>query len=198
MSIPVIRHVSFEGPGYLGQALRAAGLPFACFDLFDHVAPPDANAIDSLIVMGGPMSANDPLDYLRVEMGLIEQALRRGIPVLGICLGAQLIAKVLGARVFRNRVSEIGWFPVHWTAAGIGDLLFHGLPQPADTFHWHGEMFDLPAGAELLAWSERCAHQAFRFGKNVYGLQFHPEVDPDMVQDWITQDENCSDVRELE
>jgi GMP synthase-like glutamine amidotransferase len=109
-----------------------------------------------------------------------------------------LIAKALGARVYRNPVKEIGWFPVEWTPAAACDPLFAGLSAPETVFHWHGETFDLPPGAEWLARSEACAHQAFRVGANVYGLQFHLEVTPEMIADWVTQDQNSPDVRELD
>ena len=109
--------------------------------------------------------------------------------------GAQLIAKALGARVYRNRAKEIGWYPVYWTDAGRAEWR---LSEPETVFHWHGETFDLPAGAELLAYSDLCRHQAYRVGKNILGLQFHLEVTPEMIADWLTQDANCGDVREVE
>ena len=144
--------------------------------------------------MGGPMSANDPLPGLAEELGLIRRAVIEGMPLLGICLGSQLIAKALGARVYRNRELEIGWEPVHLTDAGRADPLFSGLASPLMLFHWHGETFDLPEGAERLAWSAKCRHQAFRYGRSVYGLQFHPEVTSAMIADWCEQPVNCGDM----
>ncbi len=143
------------------------------------------------------MSANDPLASLSAELRLIERALKDGTPMLGVCLGAQLIAKALGAPVYRNAELEIGWAPVHFTDAGKADPLFCGMQSPTTFFHWHGETFDLPAGAEWLAYSEKCRHQAYRFGRNVYGLQFHPEVTAAMVEDWQEQAVNCGDVASL-
>jgi GMP synthase-like glutamine amidotransferase len=167
--------------------------------MFDGApAPERIGEAAGLIFMGGPMSANDDLPYLRAELALIEQAAQAGVPILGVCLGSQLIAKALGARVYRNRVKEIGWYPVSWTPAAASDPLFAGLAAPETVFHWHGETFDLPPGAEWLARSEACAHQAFRVGANVYGLQFHLEVTPEMIADWVAQDQNCHDVRELD
>ena len=120
-----------------------------------------------------------------------------GKPVLGICLGAQLLAQSLGAKVYRNTEKEIGWFKIYFTdAADRQDALFTGLDREETVFHWHGETFDLPAGSDLLAWSDACRNQAFRHGQ-VYGLQFHLEVTPEMIADWCRQDENCGDVGEL-
>ncbi len=152
---------------------------------------------DRLIVMGGPMSANDPITGLADELRTIDRALVRGTPILGICLGSQLIAKALGARVYRNSELEIGWEPVYLTDAGCADPLFHGTQSPATFFHWHGETFDLPSGAEWLAWSKKTRHQAYRYGSNVYGLQFHPELDSAMIADWCEQPVNCGDVATL-
>ncbi|MGA9623052.1 MAG: hypothetical protein WBQ65_01170, partial [Bryobacteraceae bacterium] len=116
---------------------------------------------------------------------------------LGVCLGAQLIAKALGAKVYRNPVKEIGWFEIHFTGAAARDPLFAGVGPSETVFHWHGETFDLPPGAERLAYSEACRNQAFRFAAGVFGLQFHLEVTPAMIEDWSAQDANCGDVREL-
>jgi GMP synthase-like glutamine amidotransferase len=195
--ITVVRHVPFEGLGRIGPALDRAGLSYQYFDLFAGNTPPDPAASPGLILMGGPMSANDNQDYLRAELHLIEKTVRAGRPILGVCLGAQLIAKALGERVYRNPVKEIGWFALHLNGAAATDPLLAGLPNPIDVLQWHGETFDLPAGATHLAWSERCRNQAFRYGEQVYGFQFHLETTPDMIADWSQQDANCGDVREL-
>jgi GMP synthase-like glutamine amidotransferase len=195
--VTVIRHVPFEGLGRIGPALDRAGLAFKYFDLFAGAASPEVAASPALILMGGPQSANDDEEYLRTELRVIEAMIAAGKPVLGICLGAQLIAKALGRRVYRNPAKEIGWFPLHFTPAGSGDPLLSGLPNPTTVLQWHGETFNLPAGAELLAWSELCRNQAFRYGSQVYGFQFHLETTPDMIADWCRQDANCGDVSEL-
>jgi GMP synthase (glutamine-hydrolysing) len=199
MSVFAFRHVPFEGLGYIADALGEHGLDCRIIDLWqDSPEMPDMAAVSGLIFMGGPMSVNDDLPWLRQEERLIRKAAERGVPVLGVCLGAQLIARALGARVYRNRAKEIGWFDIDQHAGAARDPLFRGLPSRATVFHWHGENFDLPSGAELLASSEACAHQAFRCGTNIYGLQFHLEVTPEMIADWCRQDANCGDVRELE
>ena len=191
MRVAVVRHVPFEHLGRIAPALASRGI------LIDYAEEGREEAA-GLIFMGGPMSANDDLPFIREELALIERAARAGTPLLGICLGAQLIAKALGAKVYRNPVKEIGWYPVFWNEAAGSDALLAGLSGPETVFHWHGETFDLPAGATWLARSEACRHQAYRVGSNVYGFQFHLEVTPEMIADWTAQDLNCGDVRELE
>lgn len=199
MRVVAFRHVPFEGLGLIQPVLEEHGISIECADLFQPGHPvPDVAAAAGLIFMGGPMSANDDLPYLRQEIELIRDAAGRGQPVLGVCLGSQMIAKALGARVYRNPVKEVGWFPVHPTQAGMRDPLLSALDPAEMVLHWHGETFDLPAGAEWLAYSELCRNQAFRVGAHVYGLQFHLEVTPAMIADWCAQDANCGDVRELD
>lgn len=141
------------------------------------------------------MSANDPA--MKPELELMDRALAGGVPILGICLGSQLVAKALGARVYRNAALEIGWEPVYLTEAARHDPVFGDLPAPFTFFHWHGETFDLPRGAEWLAYSRKTPHQAYRYGSRVYGIQFHPEVTPEMIADWCAQPVNCGDVATL-
>ncbi len=199
MRVIVFRHVPFEGLGLIEPCLQERGISIEFADLYRPEAPlPDASTAAGLIFMGGPMSANDDLPYLRHELSFIRQAAGRGQPVLGVCLGSQLIAKALGARVYRNPVKEIGWYDIELTEAGRCDPLFAGLDRSQTVFQWHGETFDLPSGADWLASSAACAHQAFRVGSNIYGLQFHLEVTPEMIAGWCTEDANCGDVRELE
>jgi GMP synthase-like glutamine amidotransferase len=192
------RHVPFEGAGRIEQVLAARGIALEYAGITRSGAPvPDFSQAAGLIFLGGPMSVNDPLPWLAGEQALILQAVERNQPVLGVCLGAQLIAKTLGARVYRNPVKEIGWFDIRMTAAALEDRLFAGLSGSETVFHWHGETFDLPPGGVLLASSEACIHQAYRVGAAVYGLQFHLEVTPGIIADWCTQDLNSGDVREL-
>jgi GMP synthase (glutamine-hydrolysing) len=194
MTLLVLRHEKFEHLGYFADAFQQRGVTYTYRDFSPAII---AGKHEAIVIMGGPMSANDPLPSLSAELQLIEQALKDGTPMLGVCLGSQLIAKALGARVYRNAELEIGWEPVHFTDAGKADPLFCEMKSPTTFFHWHGETFDLPAGAEWLAYSEKCRHQAYRFGRNVYGLQFHPEVTAAMVQDWQEQPVNCGDVATL-
>ena len=192
------RHVPFEGLGLIEPVLKARHIEVNYADLYQAGARlPEIAAYDALIFLGGPMSVNDGLPFLQQEMEFIRQAAARRQPILGICLGAQLIARALGAAVRRNSAKEIGWYDLRFTEGAGGDRLFDGLSRET-VFHWHGETFDLPAGAELLASSDLCRNQAFRVGEGVYGLQFHLEVTPEMIADWCAQDENGGDVRELE
>jgi GMP synthase-like glutamine amidotransferase len=192
------RHVPFEGAGRIETVLAARGIALEYADLYLPGAPvPDLATAAGVVILGGPMSVNDDLPWLRLEERLIGEALGRRQPVLGVCLGSQLIAKILGAQVYKNHRKEIGWFEIRLSGDGEQDRLFSGLSPVETVFHWHGETYDLPPGAVLLASSEACWHQAYRMGDSVYGLQFHLEVTPDMIADWCTHEENCGDVREL-
>jgi len=198
LRVVAFRHVPFEGLGLIEPALAERGISIEFADGFRQPdQAPDVRGAAGLIVMGGPMSANDDLPYLKQEMDYIREAVERGQPVLGVCLGAQLAAKALGARVYRNPVKEVGWFDIELTEAGRQDPLLSALDGRETVLQWHGETFDLPGGAEWLARSELCPNQAFRVGATLYGLQFHLEVTPEMIADWCAQDANCGDVREL-
>jgi GMP synthase (glutamine-hydrolysing) len=185
------RHSSSDGLGLIAPVLDAHGIPWQCADLYEGPAAETCIAdADTLILMGGSMSANDNVSFLNREIECVQAAVQVGKPVLGICLGAQLIAKALRAKVYANGKKEIGWAPVTFTDAARNDPLFCGHYSEV-IFHWHGETFDLPAGAELLASSAQCRHQAFRFGDRVYGLQFHLEVTPELIAQWCLEDEAC-------
>src|SRR5579872_2563242 len=152
MRVVAFRHVPFEGLGLIQPVLEQHGASVDFPDLFrEGTSLPDVSTAAGVIIMGGPMSANDDLPYLREEIEVIRQAVERGQPLLGVCLGSQLIAKALGARVYRNAVKEIGWFDLHLTDAGRHDPVLSGLDGPETVFHWHGETFDLPHGAQWLA-----------------------------------------------
>ncbi|MCL4244608.1 MAG: type 1 glutamine amidotransferase, partial [Candidatus Dadabacteria bacterium] len=135
--------------------------------------------------------------FLKTEVRVIEKAIESDMPVLGICLGSQLIAKTLGARVGKNREKEIGWYDVTPNADGASDPLLSHFSESEKIFQWHGDTFDVPEGATLLASSERCENQAFRYGDNVYGFQFHMEVDEKMVERWLGIPENRKEIEEL-
>jgi GMP synthase (glutamine-hydrolysing) len=194
--IAVIRHVPFESLGSLEDALNLAGLKYQYFDLFTGQQPPPIEAISALISLGGPMSANDPLPFLTSELRLLESALRAGKPLLGICLGSQLLARALGAHVYANPVKEIGWFPVQFTSEAQSDPLFQGLRKPETVFQWHSETFDLPQNSVWLASSDTCPHQAFR-SSQAWALQFHLETTPAMIAEWCAEPVNCADVAAL-
>lgn len=176
-----LQHVAFEGLGAIEPWARGAGCGVSSTRLYSGEPLPSLDGTDLLIVMGGPMSVNDEADHpwLAAEKALIRAAVDRGVSVLGVCLGAQLIAAALGARVYRNRDKEIGWFPIERVDASDGCFRF---PDQADVFHWHSETFDLPDGAVLLARSAACENQAFQVGATTIGLQFHLEMTPGSVR----------------
>jgi len=188
--ILAFRHSPSDGLGLIAAVLDAHGIACQCADLYAAPGKTCITDADTLILLGGSMSANDNLSFLNREIECVRAAVQAGKPVLGICLGAQLIAKALGAKVYPNGKKEIGWAPVTFTDAARNDPLFHGHDSEV-MFHWHGETFDLPEGAELLASSADCRHQAFRLGDRIYGLQFHLEVTPEMISHWCQEDEAC-------
>lgn len=192
-SLLVLRHERFEHLGYFADILNDLHIPFIYSDLNDNL---DLGPHAGLIVMGGPQSAND--SGMSAEMHFIRRVIDEEYPVLGICLGAQLIAKALGAHVYRNHEKEIGWAPVHFTESAQNDSVFGGLASPSTFFHWHSETFTQPPGAELLAYSDKCRQQAFRYHGTAYGIQFHPEITPAMIVDWSAQPLNCGDVDTLD
>jgi GMP synthase-like glutamine amidotransferase len=182
--ILIFRHVGCEGPGYLDEYLTGRGVPFRliCIDRGDTV-PESPDGTSALVFMGGTMSVNDPLPWVQQELVLIRQAAERGLPMLGHCLGGQLLARALGGVVSPNPVREIGWWPVEVVPGVATDPWLAGLPGRFEVFHWHGETFSLPPGATHLLRSEHCAHQAFAIG-NTLGLQFHVEMTGPMVEEW--------------
>jgi GMP synthase-like glutamine amidotransferase len=180
MNIHYFQHVPFEGLGSIEQWIKARSIQVSATKFYENSYLPEVHEIDWLIVMGGPMSVNDELSYpwLLAEKNFIADAIANGKIVLGVCLGAQLIASALGANVFPNRDREIGWFPVECLAQGKNSNLKNILPERMDVFHWHGDTFDLPAHAVQLARSAGCDNQAFCIGERVLGLQFHLEATP--------------------
>ncbi len=191
--ILVLQHSPLEGPGLVGELADGRCLPLQTARTFagdDIPAPEDAPSFSGIVTLGGPMSVNDPLPWVEPEKALLDAAMRAGVPVLGICLGAQLMASALGAAVRRGPAPEVGFGEVMLTGEGKGDPLFGSVEEALPVLHWHGETFDLPAEAVLLASSPACRNQAFRFGRSAYGFQFHLEADAEMLSRWI--EEECA------
>lgn len=180
MRIHCLQHVSFEPAGRIGAWAGERGHEFAVTRLFAGEPLPELPTLDALVVMGGPMGVHDESEHpwMRGEKHLVAAALEAGRPLLGVCLGAQMIAHVSGARVHRNRFQEIGWFPVEATDPGAERL---ALPRRFDAFHWHGDAYQLPTGAVNLARTDACEQQMFMIGERVLGIQFHLEVTPDEI-----------------
>jgi len=186
MRVLVIMHVENEGPGVFGELLRAAGAEVQVARLHLGDALPDPRELDAALTMGGPMNVYEEQRYpfLRDETGFLQMAAAHDLPVLGICLGAQMIAKAAGAAVTKNPVEEVGWGTVSLTGEGLADPLFRGLPATLPVFQWHGDTFGVPEGGALLATGVDCHHQACRF-KRSYGLQFHLEADRALLAEWF-------------
>jgi GMP synthase (glutamine-hydrolysing) len=189
-----------EPAGTLETALSNAGLGFRYVDLFQELpARLPLEEAGGLIVLGGAMNVDqtDRYPFLSREVAWIGQALDRELPLLGICLGSQLLAKTLGAKVYSAGRKEIGWYSVELTVAAADDPLF-AQSGARTVFQWHGDTFDLPAGAVHLARSPVCQNQAFRYGRNAYGLQFHIEMTAAMIDDWLSEAGNCRELAELD
>ncbi len=189
MKVHVLQHVPFEGLGSIKAWLDARHATTSWTRFYDDPSLPDLTDVDFIIALGGPMSVNDEgqLPWLVDEKQFIAAAIRARKPVLGICLGAQLIANALGARVYPNACKEIGWFEIENTSEDADCFRF---PKATTVFHWHGETFDLPSSATRLARSAVCGNQAFQIGTNVVGLQFHLETTPESADAIIT---HCGD-----
>ncbi|MEW7972283.1 MAG: gamma-glutamyl-gamma-aminobutyrate hydrolase family protein [Candidatus Thiodiazotropha endolucinida] len=185
-----LQHVPFEDLGSIDNWLKRSGYEITRTRLYESEELPGIESVDLLVIMGGPMSVNDDQDFpwLVEEKEFIKKVIESGKPVLGICLGAQLIACSLGAEVFSNSVKEIGWIPIR--AADSDNPSVFLFPEETDVFHWHGETFNLPMGATRIAESAACKNQAYQIGKHVIGLQFHLETTPASAQAIV---ENCRD-----
>jgi len=183
----ILQHVRPEPPGTIAGALDDRGVSHRTVKIFRDDPVPDTLDADGLVVMGGPMGVGDVDDrpHLSREIDLVEQALDDDRPVLGVCLGSQLLAHALGAEVRPGPRKEIGWGEVTLPDAAADDPLFRDVDAPFTAFHWHGDVFEVPEGAVPLARTEQTKHQAFRYGDTAYGLLFHLEVTPKTVA-WMT------------
>ena len=195
MTILAVRHEAHEGLGFLERVFEEHHVSYQYLDLFDDPnLPLDLSGASGLVVLGGAMGVYETgrFPFLGREIELLRQALRQRLPTLGICLGSQLLAAAGGAKVYRGPDKEIGWFPVWTKSDAAQDPLLKHLPEETMAFHWHGDTFDLPPLARLLASSERYPNQAFRLGDNAWGLQFHLEITDAMIRDWVGKAEGKS------
>ncbi len=191
MSVLIIKNIASEGPGTIEDYLRAERRSYSIVDLNKKENAPEVTDFTHVVIMGGPMAVYemDRHPYLKTEMKIIESAISLNKRVLGVCLGAQMVAHALGARVYAGGRKEIGWYEVTLTAEGMKDPLMSKLAlngkQTAQVFQWHGDTFDLPLGAARLGSSDLYPNQAFRYADRVYALQFHIEVTPVIVHGWL-------------
>jgi GMP synthase-like glutamine amidotransferase len=180
MNIHILQHVPFEGPGSIEEWALAGGHTITTTRFYAQEQFPPLERFDLLVVMGGPMSIHDEhlYSWLKGEKWFVQQAIEAGKAVLGICLGAQLIAEVLGGEVHQGEQKEIGWFPIQLDKPFTSHPLGQQLPQQLTVFHWHGETFTLPPGAQRIASSAACENQGFIYDDRVIALQFHLETTP--------------------
>jgi GMP synthase (glutamine-hydrolysing) len=196
MAVLIIKNIETEGPGTIEQFLRSEGIPFHVVELGVGEIPPSLEAYNTLIILGGPMGVYEMQNHPHLMAGsrIIREAINRDLKILGICLGAQMLAHCLGGDVYPGPEKEIGWHHIELTGEGLKDPVIRKLaihPDVGDfwrkfrVFHWHGDTFDLPTGATLLASSARYKNQAFRFRNKIYGFQFHVEVTKSMIMQWF-------------
>ncbi len=190
--IALLQHVPYESPGWILSWLGGHNVPFRTINLYQNDPLPDMEEVSGLVIMGGSMNVYEEKTYpwLAAEKMFIHQFIKSGKPVLGICLGAQLIAASLGARVKRNPALEIGWYPVEILDDRQPEKLKGIFPSYFQTFHWHGDTFEVPLGAVLFASSEGCSNQGFVMGEHVLAIQFHPEITEEGIEDLIAKDSN--------
>ena len=189
MNVLIVKHVEVEGPGLIEECLTDHHIPYRILDLEFDPRFPKVDDFTHIVLLGGPMNVyeEDRYSFLKPEDLFIKEAIQRGKRILGICLGAQLISKALGAKVYKAAAKEIGWYNILMTEEGAKDSLFSFFPKTFPAFQWHGDTFGLPPAGKLIATSSPVPNQAFRYGENAYGLQFHLEVVEGMIQEWLKE-----------
>ncbi|WP_462137442.1 type 1 glutamine amidotransferase [Candidatus Mycalebacterium sp.] len=193
MKALVFQHVGYEAPGRLGELMRENGFDIQSVNFgAGEGVPEKTNDFAALIVMGGPMNVYESgkYPYLESETQFVGDFIKSGRAVMGICLGAQLMAVALGARVYAGDKKEIGWYDITVTDEAAGDPVFSAFSRTEKVFQWHGDTFDIPGGAARLAFSDCFPNQAFRYGEKAYALQFHIETNGSMVRDWLGKEGN--------
>ena len=192
MAVLICKNIGTEGPGTIENYLKIKKIPYSIVELSKGEKVQGSDRFDTLIMLGGPMSVNDDITYIREEEQLVRDFVSKGKKVFGVCLGAQIMARALGARVYAGPQKEIGWYDINVTNEGWNDAVFSSLLTlnsiHLPVFHWHGETFDIPEGAVRLAGSALYPNQAFRYGEAAYAFQFHIEVTKDIICDWFKDD----------
>ena len=186
--ILIIKHVENEGAGTLETFFKGRGFVPVILELAKGESfPENTGAYKAVVIMGGPMNVYEEEKYyfLKEENNFIKDIVKEEIPFLGVCLGAQLLAKALGAKIKKAPIKEIGWYEIGLTEEGKEDVLFKNISQKFNVFQWHEDTFDIPKKAELLSVSDTGINQAFKYGKNAYGFQFHIEATPQMIEGWL-------------
>jgi GMP synthase-like glutamine amidotransferase len=194
--ILVLQHADWELPGAFGDIVAERGMRSRVVRPDRGEPMPELREVAAIVAMGGPMSVNDDLPWLRTEKRFVGDAVSAGLPYFGTCLGAQVLAAAHGARVYRGPRPEYGMHTVTLTPAASREPLFAGLPADIEVFQWHGETFDLPTGAVRLAGTGDYPNQAFMIGRAAYGLQFHLEVTPGLLATWLAVPQCLAEARE--
>lgn len=196
----IVKHIPNEGPGLIGPFFEKQDWPIEIVDLSQgDRLPHTLDDLAAVVALGGPMNVyeEDKYPFLKKEDDFISRLIVEEIPFLGICLGAQLLAKACQGRVFRADAGELGWYNVSLTGEGARDTLFLGLTSRLTVFQWHDDTFEIPDGGKLLVQGKPCRNQGFKMGEFAYGLQFHMEVTPDMVEAWMEDLDDAVDVKKI-
>ncbi len=186
----IIKHIKSEGPGTIADYFSANNVSFKVIELSEGERLPKITDVSGVVVLGGPMNVyeEDKYKFLAEEDDFIKKIIEKDKPYLGICLGAQLLAKAAGSKVYKAKKEEIGWYKLILNENGKKDKVFGGADDFLNVFQWHGDTFDIPSSGELLVFGEDVVNQAFKLGKNCYGLQFHLEVDKKLLETWFKDD----------
>jgi GMP synthase-like glutamine amidotransferase len=194
----IIQHTASSHPGKLLEMLEKLGLSFEILKLYEHPQFKTPQYFDGVIILGGGMSVNDEeqFSWIKAECEFIRQVVKKEIPLLGICLGAQMIAKAHGALVKKNDTPELGWSEISPTEFAKNEK-FYVIKKNLAAYQWHDETFEIPFGAIRLSFSAACINQAYKLGKNCYGIQYHPETHFDMIHDWLYKEDGEGDVNEV-